>query len=69
MGIPDHPPRCFKSDRLLGLAGLAVPVGSHGSLRTGVQIVPARMREDVALDLGEVIELAEGVVTPIDPAW
>ena len=54
---------------LLGLAGLQVPVGSHGALRTGVQILPSRFREDLALDAGEVIEAAEGVVTPIDPAW
>jgi amidase len=54
---------------LLGLAGLAVPVGAHGALRTGVQIVPARFREDLALDAGEVIEAAEGVVQPIDPMW
>jgi amidase len=54
---------------LLGLAGLAVPVGSHGGLRTGVQIVPGRFREDLALDAGEVIEAAEGVVEAIDPMW
>lgn len=54
---------------LLGLAGLAVPVGNHGRLRTGVQIVPARFREDLALDAGEVIEAAEGIVEPIDPMW
>ncbi len=54
---------------VLGLAGLAVPVGSHGALRTGVQIVPGRFREDLALDAGEVIEAAEGVVQPIDPMW
>jgi amidase len=54
---------------LLGLGGLAVPVGSHGNLRTGVQIVPSRFREDLALDAGEVIEAAEGIVTPIDPIW
>ena len=53
---------------LLGLPGLAVPVGSHGKLRTGVQILAARNREDLCLDAGEVIEAAEGVVTPIDPA-
>ncbi|MBM3531806.1 MAG: amidase [Alphaproteobacteria bacterium] len=53
----------------LGLPGLAVPVGSHGTLRTGVQIVPGRFREDLALDAGEVIEAAEGIVRPIDPAW
>ena len=54
---------------LLGLAGLSVPVGRHGRLRTGVQIIPARMREDMALDAGEVIEAAEGAVEPVDPAW
>jgi len=53
---------------LLGLPGLAVPVGSHEKLRTGVQIMAMRNREDLCLDAGEVIEAAEGVVTPIDPA-
>jgi amidase len=52
---------------LLGLPGLAVPVGSHDKLRTGVQIMAMRNREDLCLDAGEVIEAAEGVVTPIDP--
>ena len=51
---------------LLGLPGLAVPVGSHGKLRTGVQIMAMRNREDLCLDAGEVIEAAEGVVKPID---
>jgi amidase len=54
---------------LLGLAGLSVPVGRHGRLRTGVQIIPARMREDMALDAGEVVEAAERAVEPVDPAW
>jgi amidase len=53
---------------LLGLPGLAVPVGRAGKLRTGVQIMAMRNREDLCLDAGEVIEAAEGVVTPIDPA-
>jgi amidase len=52
---------------VLGLCGLSVPVGHHGALRTGVQINAARFREDLALDAGEVIEAAEGIVTPIDP--
>lgn len=52
---------------LLGLPGLAVPVGSHDKLRTGVQIMSMRNREDLCLDAGEVIEAAEGVVKPIDP--
>ncbi len=51
----------------LGLCGLSVPVGSHGRLRTGVQINAARFREDLALDAGEVIEAGEGIVAPIDP--
>ena len=54
---------------VLGLGGLSVPVGRHGALRTGVQIIPARFREDMALDAGEVIEAAEGVIRPVDPAW
>src|SRR4029453_18709876 len=61
---------CLRSSLLaplLGLPGLAVPVGSHGKLRTGVQIMAMRNREDLCLDAGEVIEAAEGVVTPIDP--
>lgn len=52
---------------LLGLPGLAVPVGHHDKLRTGVQIMTMRNREDLCLDAGEVIEAAEGAVTPIDP--
>jgi amidase len=53
----------------LGLGGLSVPVGRHGTLRTSVQIIPARFREDMALDAGEAIEAAEGVVQAVDPAW
>ncbi|MCW5633715.1 MAG: amidase [Rubrivivax sp.] len=53
---------------LLGLPGLAVPVGTHGMLRTGVQIMAGRFREDLCLDAGEVLEAAEGRVEPIDPA-
>lgn len=52
---------------MLGLPGLALPVGSHGRLRTGVQVMASRFREDLCLDAGEVIEAAEGVVAPIDP--
>ncbi len=52
---------------LLGLPGLAVPVGRHGRLRPGVQIMATRWREDLCLDAGEVIEAAEGVVGTVDP--
>lgn len=45
---------------LLGLPGLAVPVGLAQGLPTGVQLVAARFREDRALRLGEMIERASG---------
>jgi amidase len=54
---------------VLGLPALAVPVGTHGGLRTGVQIMAPRFRENLTLDAGEVIEAAEGLVTPIDPGF
>ncbi|MBK1657527.1 amidase [Paracraurococcus ruber] len=52
---------------LLGLPGCAVPVGHHGRLRPGVQIMAGRFREDLCLDAAEVIEAAEGPILPIDP--
>lgn len=52
---------------LLGLPALAVPVGTRSRLRSGVQILAPRFREDLCLDAGEVVEAAEGVVAPIDP--
>lgn len=53
---------------LLGLPGLALPVGRHGRLRTGVQVMASRWHEDLCLDAGEVIEACEGRVSPVDPA-
>jgi len=53
---------------LLGLPGLAVPVGRVGGLRTGVQIMATRWREDLCLEAGEVIEACEGTVSAIEPA-
>ncbi len=52
---------------LLGLPSLQVPVGQHGNLRLGVQIVAARFREDLTLAAGEIIEAAEGASAPVDP--
>ena len=52
---------------LLGVPTFAVPVGNHGRLRPGVQILAPLFREDLCLDAGEVIEAAEGIVTPSDP--
>jgi amidase len=64
-----HSLRASVLSPLLGLGGLSVPVGRHGNLRTGVQIIPARFREDMALDAGEVIEASQGVIQSVDPAW
>ena len=52
---------------VLGLPSLAVPVGRAGRLRPGVQIMAPRLREDLCLEAGEVIEAAEGVVVPVEP--
>lgn len=54
---------------VLGLPGLAVPVGAHDGLPLGVQIVSRRFREDLCLAAGEVIEAHEGVCRPIDPKF
>lgn len=42
----------------LGLPGLSVPTGLHGSAPIGVQLISARFREDLLLDGAEVIENA-----------
>jgi amidase len=52
---------------VLGLPGLAVPVGMDGDLPMGVQLVGARWREDLLFEAGEVIEAHEGMRRPIDP--
>lgn len=52
---------------VLGLPGLAVPVGEHAGQPLGVQIVSRRYREDLCLDAGEIIEAHEPPRTPIDP--
>lgn len=52
---------------LLGLPGLSVPTGVMNGIPTGVQIVADRFREDLCFDVGEAIEAAVGMLTPIDP--
>ena len=52
---------------VLGLPGLAVPVGMAQGLPMGVQLTAARYREDLLLDAAEVLEAHEGTRTPIDP--
>jgi amidase len=52
---------------LLGLPGVAVPMGVANGLPTGVQIMAGRFREDLCLDAAAAIEARAGVFTPIDP--
>jgi len=54
----------------LGLPGVAVPVGSVGRLRTGVQVMAAPFREDLCLGAAEAIEAGEGgPARVVDPDW
>jgi amidase len=52
---------------LLGLPAACVPTGVTAGLPVGAQIIAPRLREDVCLDLAEVIEGHLGIFTPIDP--
>ena len=52
---------------LLGLPGLAVPVGLADGVPVGVQIVAARFGEERLLAAGEAIEARAPIATPIDP--
>jgi amidase len=52
---------------LLGLPAACVPTGVTNGLPVGAQVIAPRLREDVCLDLAEVIEGQLGTFTPIDP--
>jgi amidase len=52
---------------LLGLPAVALPVGQAGGIPQGVQVIGAMYREDLCLDVAEVIERASPVALPIDP--
>ena len=54
---------------VLGFPVLAMPVGTHEGQPLGVQIISRRFREDVCLDVGDIIEAAEGPRAAIDPRW
>lgn len=54
---------------VLGLPGLAVPMGTANGWPMGVQLVTRRYREDLILAAGEVIEAQEPPITPIDVKW
>lgn len=48
------------STAMLGLPGLAVPVGVDDGLPTGVQLVAGRYREDLLIEAGRLIETSSG---------
>jgi amidase len=52
---------------LLGLPAAVVPFGFADGMPVGVQVVSARYRDLLALDVAEAIEQSSDVVTPIDP--
>jgi amidase len=52
---------------LLGLPAACVPTGVANGFPTGAQIIGDLFREDLCLDAAEVVEVAVGVLTPIDP--
>jgi len=52
---------------LLGIPAVCVPTGIADGLPTGVQITGRRFREDDCLAVGELLEDAFGILTPIDP--
>jgi amidase len=52
---------------LLGLPAAVVPFGFADGMPVGVQVVSARYRDLLVLDVAEEIEQSSDVVTPIDP--
>lgn len=52
---------------LVGVPAAVVPVGVHDGLPQGVQLVADRWREDLCLDVAQVLEDTLGIITPIDP--
>jgi amidase len=59
--------RFITPGNLLGIPSCAVPTGVHDGLPTGVQIYADLWRDDLCLDVGELIESELGTITPIDP--
>ncbi|MET0964594.1 MAG: amidase family protein [Noviherbaspirillum sp.] len=51
----------------LGLPGLTVSTGVHGSAPVGVQLVAGRYREDLCLAAGRDIEAGGSPISPVDP--
>jgi amidase len=52
---------------VVGAPAVVVPVGVADGLPQGVQLIADRWREDLCLEVADVLEDALGVLTPIDP--
>jgi amidase len=59
--------RFITPGNVLAIPGCAVPTGVDSGLPTGVQIYADVWRDDLCLDVGELIEDELGIITPIDP--
>lgn len=53
----------------LGVPSLAVAMGETGGRPNGVQLIGPRLREDILLAAGAVIEAASGQPNAVDPNW
>lgn len=62
-----HGMRMALAVNALGLPAVALPVGVGEGLPQVVQVIGARYREDVCLDVAAAIEERVGILTPIDP--
>ncbi len=61
--------RFITPGNLLGIPSVCVPCGVDAGLPRGVQIYADRWREDLCLDVAEIVESAMPAVCPIDPRW
>jgi amidase len=67
MGVTVDRLRFITPGNLLGIPSCAVPTGVQDGLPVGVQIYADLWRDDLCLDVGQIIENALGIITPIDP--